>query len=464
MIHVAFLWHMHQPFYRNLASLEGTLPWVRLHGIKDYYGMAAILEEKPPAKATFNWVPCLVEQLQALVAGEYEDRPFQVARMSADDLEEEDVLYMLQSFFRARRERIILPFWRYAELLELRGDDPSRFREKARVFSQADLRDLQVWANLAWFHKILQRSDPVVSTLIRKGSNFTEEEKQALLARQIEILGQVLGKYRFLAESGRIEISTSPHYHPILPLLLDMESARDAMPDVVLPSFRGPYAGDAARQLEMAVDLHTRTFGAPPRGLWPSEGSVSEAMIPLASGAGFKWIATDEGILGRSLGIDLTGDSAVHLVKPHVLYKPYRITAGEAEIHIVFRDRYLSDLLGFKYQHMGTRQAVGDFLGRLKRIRSLHAGTDLLVSIILDGENPWESYPEGGVDFLSLLYSQLVETDWVRLTTISEYLETHPEPHRLDRLHAGSWIDSNFSVWIGAREDNLAWDALGKAH
>lgn len=462
MIHLAFLWHMHQPAYRDGFTGEGTLPWVRLHGVKDYWGMARLLKDRPPVKATFNWVPCLVEQLCAAADGSSADRALRVARVPADALEWEEVLYMLRSSFRANRERLVYPHGRFGDLLDKRGDDPAELKRRAAEFTVEDLRDLQVWSNLAWFHRILQKTDPVVSTLVRKGARFTEEEKNALLDRQREILAEILPAYRALAQTGQVEITTSPYFHPILPLLLDMESARAAMPDAALPALRSRCAGDARLQMAKAVALHTEVFGAAPRGLWPPEGSVSEAVVPLAADHGFAWMASDEGVLGRSLGLDLHRDGSERLVKPHVLYKPYVLSAGGAEIRLVFRDRLLSDLVGFRYQHMSPRQAVTDFLDRLRRINEMHPYEDLLVCVILDGENPWESYPDGGVDLLSLLYARLADESWIRTVTLSDYLDTRPDPARLERLHAGSWIDSNFSVWVGSREDNLAWEALGR--
>ncbi|MHC4598170.1 MAG: alpha-amylase/alpha-mannosidase [Planctomycetota bacterium] len=464
MIHLAFLWHMHQPYYRDMASRESALPWVRLHGTKDYYGMAALLRDRPPVKATVNWVPSLIEQLRDAGSGALLDRALRVARKPADALEEEDVLYMLGAFFRANRERMIHPYRRYRELLDLRGDDPSRIPQRMKAFTAQDLLDLQVWANLPWFHPILMRDDPVVSALIRKGSHFTEGEKASLLDRGLEILNGVIDLYRAMAVTGQIEVTTSPYFHPILPLLVNMESSRMAMPGAPLPDRRGPYLADAVRQVERAVSTHTEVFGAPPRGMWPSEGAVSAEIVPLVAEAGIRWLATDEAILGRSLGIDLARDAAEQLIKPHLLYQPYRFSEGGAEVRFVFRDRYLSDLFGFKYQHMGPRQAVGDFLDRLRRIAEANPGRDLLVCVILDGENAWESYTDGGAEFLGLLYNRLTEEEAIRTTTVSEYLETHPPAHELGRLHAGSWIDANFSVWIGSREENRAWDALGTTH
>lgn len=463
MIHVTFLWHMHQPMYRDLVSLDGTLPWVRLHGVGEYYGMARILEERPPVHAMVNWVPCLLDQLEETAAGTYEDRALRVARKPADGLEAEEVVFMLRSFFRANRERMIRPHRRFAELLDKRGDDPSRLEAKTAEFSEQDLRDLQVWANLAWFHVTLQQDDPVIAPLLAKGGRFTEDDKEALLKRQLEILGEVTGMYRALADAGQIELTTSPYYHPILPLLADMTSARMARPQVPLPAMRGPYAEDAVAQLERARVRHERSFGHPPAGLWPSEGAVSAGIVPLVAGAGFSWMGTDEGILGRSLGLDRTRDWAEELVMPHLLHTPYRFEAEGKEMTLVFRDRVLSDRMGFKYQHMGAREAVADFVGRLQNIPPAGTDKDFLVAVILDGENPWESYPRGGYDFLGLLYNRLTELKGIRTTTVSSYLETHEDLPRLERLHAGSWIDADFSVWIGSREDNLAWDALGKA-
>ncbi|MCU0722781.1 MAG: glycoside hydrolase family 57 protein, partial [Planctomycetes bacterium] len=275
-------------------------------------------------------------------------------------------------------------------------------------------------------------------------------------------LGRVLGLYKEMADAGQVELTTSPYYHPILPLLVDMESARMAMPGVALPARKPRYPEDAETQVARGIALHQAVFERPPRGMWPPEGSVCAAVVPLAAKAGIRWMATDEGILGHSLGIDLTRDGAERLVMPHVLYKPYRFEHEGAEVSLIFRDRLLSDLIGFRYQRRGAREAAGDFLERLGKIRASHPCEELLVPVVLDGENPWEGYPGGGVEFLKSLYGRLAETDWIRTTTPSEFLDTHPDRPRLQRLHAGSWIDSNFSIWIGGRDGNRAWERLDR--
>src|SRR5687768_15525840 len=115
MTRVAILWHMHQPFYEDLATHDHILPWVRLHALKDYYGMVALLREFPSVRMTFNLVPSLLVQLEAFAAGRAHDRYLEIGLKPAADLTEPDIAFMLQNFFHAQRERMIDVHPRYAE-------------------------------------------------------------------------------------------------------------------------------------------------------------------------------------------------------------------------------------------------------------------------------------------------------------------------------------------------------------
>jgi alpha-amylase/alpha-mannosidase (GH57 family) len=461
MIALAFLWHQHQPYYPDDVAGENPMPWVRLHGVKDYYGMALHLKEFPEFRCTINLVPSLLQQLIAYTDHGASDRFLDVSRTPADGLSEADSLFLLDHFFMANPEHMIKPFPRYGELYQRRGFGHNGARDALRRFKEADLRDLQVWFNLTWVHPLAFEKDDCLRGLREKARNFSEADKKALLDKHLEILRRVLPMHKELAESGQVELTTTPYYHPILPLLFDKRLAREAMPDVKLPRYTGGYLDDAEVHVRRAVEGHEKLFGRKPKGMWPAEGSVCQPMLPLLAKHGVRWIATDEQILDATTHGAVSRDGHGHVRHPEKLYRPYKVREGDNELNIVFRDHALSDLIGFHYQRSDPGAAVDNFLGCLHGIDKVVPGhAPALVSVILDGENCWEHYPGGGVTFLRTLYERCLKTTGVRPTTMSDYLERHPPADTLPRLFAGSWISHNFAIWIGHEEDNTAWDAL----
>ena len=458
---VAFYWHQHQPYYPDDVGGTNPMPWVRLHGVKDYLGMALHLLEVPEMKCTINLVPSLLVQIQNYATGRATDRPFEVSRMPADGLSEADSLYLLDTFFMANPRHMIEPHPRYHELFLRRAPGKNTAREALRRFKEHDLRDLQVWFNLAWMHPLAIERDPELRQLIDKGRRFTEEDKNRLLDKHIEILREIIPLHKKLADSDQVELTTTPFFHPILPLLLDKKLAREALPDVKLPRYTAGYPDDAAVQVRRAIELHTQIFGKPPTGMWPAEGSVCQAMIPLLAEHGIRWTATDEEVLFHSTQGFINRDEHGHVRKPDLLYRPHRISEGERELSIVFRDHALSDKIGFHYQRSNGEDAAEDFLRQLQSIRATVGKVQTpLVSVILDGENCWEHYPEGGVPFLRALYRRCTQTEGIRPVQLGEHLEKHPPSDTLPHLFAGSWIHHNFAIWIGHEEDNTAWDAI----
>src|SRR5437588_2624591 len=278
---LAFLWHQHQPYYPDDLSGDNPMPWVRLHGVKDYYGMAMHLLEFPEMRCTINLVPSLLVQIEAYTERGATDRPLQVSRLPAAGMAEADALYLLDHFFMANHEQMIHPLPRYRDLLQRRALGRNTAREALRRFGERELRDLQVLFNLAWVHPLAVERDPVLQELRAKGRHYTEAEKQTLLDKHIDLLRQIIPLHRQLAERGQVELTTTPFYHPILPLLFDKKLAREAMPEVKLPSYTGGYLEDAAVHVEQAVAYHARTFSQAPRGMWPAEGSVCQGMLPL---------------------------------------------------------------------------------------------------------------------------------------------------------------------------------------
>jgi alpha-amylase/alpha-mannosidase (GH57 family) len=455
MTRVAILWHMHQPFYQDLVTGEHVLPWVRLHALKDYFGMVALLREFPGVRVTFNLVPSLFIQLAAFAENRAQDRALELSLKPADALTTGDVEYIRANFFHAQRQRMIDVYPRYAELLTRR----------AGPLSTEDLRDLQVWHKLAWVDPSYLENDARVRGLVARGAHFTEDDKALLRVVELEVLNRVVPEYRDAAARGQVELSASPFYHPILPLLCDTDVYQRTHADAPPP--RHPFARpeDAAEQLLRAATYHAGLFGDPPKGLWPSEGSVSDAMIPLAAAAGFGWMATDELILARSLGITLSRDAGGHIEQPERLYAPYLVRAGAASIACAFRDHSLSDRIGFVYSGWAADAAAADFTGRLaeagRRFSERSGGEEALIPIILDGENAWEYYEGGGRPFLRALYAALSDHPDLRTVTMSEGCGT--ATRELTGIFPGSWIDGNFYIWIGHADDRKAWSQVADA-
>jgi alpha-amylase/alpha-mannosidase (GH57 family) len=463
-VRLAFLWHQHQPYYPDDVAGENSMPWVRLHGVKDYYGMALHLLEFPEMRCTINLVPSLLLQLQAYTERGGTDHFLLLSRRSADGLSESDSLFLLDNFFMADPEQMIRPHRRYAELHQRRGAGRNTAREALRRFHQRDLRDLQVWFNLAWVHPLAFERDAFLRELRDKGRHFTEEEKNRLLDKHLEILRSVIPLHQKLADDGQIELTTTPYFHPILPLLLDKKLAREAMADVKLPRYPGGYPEDAALHVRRAVDKHAQIFGKPPRGMWPAEGSVCQTMLQLLAQNGIHWIATDEEILGASTHGFVSRDNRGHVRNPDQMYRPYKVAEAGHELAIVFRDHALSDMIGFHYQRSDPVSAADDFVQHLRSIgQAVNGSQPALVSVILDGENCWEHYPGGGVTFLRALYERCLRTRDLQPVRIGAFLENHPPRDTLPHLFAGSWIHHNFAIWIGHEEDNTAWDALHRA-
>ncbi len=426
MVSLALVWHHHQPYYPDDVAGENPMPWVRLHATKDYLGMALHLEEVPEFACTINLVPSLLVQLEAYVNGATDTHLIH-SRKPVDGLNDEAACYVLDNFFMASPDSMIRPHHRYHELYMMRSAWNTPAKHALGRFRPRDLRDLQVWSNLAWFHPLLFETDHELAEFREKGRYYTEDEKHWLLDKQRELLAEVIPRHRKLAERGQIELTTSPFFHPILPLLLDKNSAREAMPDVALPGYRGGYADDAAAHVRRAVESHTRHFGERPRGMWPSEGSVSQALIPLLASHGIEWIATDEEILGCSTGGRIGRDSRGHVRHPELLYRAWKVREADHELAIIFRDHSMSDQIGFHYQRSPGPVAAADFLAKLHAIGdACRHNPATLVSVILDGENCWEYYPDGGVSFLRSVYQGVARDPRVRPVKIGEFLRQHP--------------------------------------
>ncbi|HXM18083.1 MAG TPA: glycoside hydrolase family 57 protein [Candidatus Tumulicola sp.] len=456
---VILCWHMHQPQYRSPLTGRYHQPWAYLHAIKDYCDMAWHLEQVPAARAVVNLTPILVEQLDdycaQFAAGEHRD-PILRALATMDFGTSQERRELVESLFRSNQERVIDRFAPYAALQASYNAAASTGKPD---FSDQYIADLLVWYHLAWFGESVRQHHPVVGELAQKGEAFTAEDRLKVLALIEETIRGIVPRYRRLAERGQVELSTSPYAHPMMPLLIDLRCALEAMPDAPLP--RAPkYPGGAERvrvHLEAAKRYHVDNFGVAARGCWPSEGGISDAAAAMLAQAGFAWTATGEGVLSHTLGAQNDTPAARHAY----LYRPYDIHTAGGRIACFFRDDQLSDKIGFVYSTWHADDATNNLLVDLEHIREQTAEQESpVVSIILDGENAWEHYPENARYFLRALYEKLATHPHLRMTTFSDHLKANPPVSQLDHIVAGSWVYGTLSTWIGNPDKNLGWDEL----
>lgn len=469
-LYVCFLWHMHQPYYKDPETGTYILPWVRLHAVKDYVALPRIFRRTRSVRHTFNLVPSLLVQLRDYVENGAQDVFLSVSRKHALDLTRDEEAFLLRNFFSCFPPTMILPHPRFAELYH-RREEARNAIGRPGGFGASEYTDLVTLFNLAWFHPIHREEDPELGRLWRKEGGFTERDKTYVLDRQIDLMASVIPEYRAVAEADGGELSVTPMYHPILPLLISTDAARDANPEAVLPEARFAYPEDALAQIQRGADLFRELIGVPPRGLWPAEGSLSPAAVAMIAGCDFQWAATDEILLARALGKPVLRDADGVPVDPGWLYRPYRAVTASGEISLFFRDHHLSDLIGFEYSRWDPQAAASDFvrkIGRiydkLSRITSDHRLESYVVPVILDGENAWEYFPESGLPFLEALLNRCAAMGPdISFTTLSDALEYFDNKEQLPSIPTGSWIDGTFGIWIGHPEDRAAWEALARA-
>jgi len=462
VLYIAFVWNQHQPFYKDYSRNRLIMPWVRLHAAKDYYQMAAILEQYPEIRQTFNLTPSLLAQLQDYTGAGVEDYYLAVMKPPVE-LTVPERLFLLQHYFDIHWERVIARFPRYRELLEKQGyhREPGLNEDVLDLFAERDYRDLQVWFNLAWFDPEIRDGDPFLNRLVSGGRDFSEEEKEQLLEKQMEILSRTIPIHRSMKDRGHIELMTTPFYHPIMPLIIDSSSVCRNNPGINVPG-RYCYPEDIRAQMQESLKQYRVLFGGRPAGLWPSEQAVSPEIIPLCSELGFSWAISDEQILARSLGVDIQRDHYGHVLNPEILYQPYLIGSGEEKMIMIFRDHNLSDRIGFEYQHFSGEDAAADLVHRLHCIRNSLVNTreHYLVTISLDGENAWEWYADDKREFLHALYRRLSSERFLRCVTVSEYISRNPPRAAIGNLYTGSWVDHGLTRWIGSDNKNAMWDLL----
>ena len=462
MANVLFLWHMHQPYYVDPMTRTALMPWVRLHSVKGYLDMITIIEDFPRIRPNFNLTPVLLLQIKEIIDGETKDLWLEWSRKPAADLDNEEKLAILENFFKINWDNLIKPFPRFWELLNKRGHTfyKEDVRHSLRYWTTQEMLDLQVWYNLAWCGYTANRLYPELVALREKGRGFTEAEKLRVLEIHLEIMRLVLTKYGQAEARGQAELTTTPFFHPILPLVYDSEFAERCLPGRQFPK-RFHWPQDAAAQLIKAVEQHERFFGVKPRGLWPSEGSIAPELIPLMQQAGIKYFCSDEENLFNSMKRDpaFQNNANDHLE----LFQGWRICFDGASVNAVFREKPLSDFIGFMAARNDPQQAANHLLHHLHHISSVVPKDTGAIPLILDGENAWETFADGGEAFLRALYKGIEDnSENLHSCTIEDYFNNHAPKKQLTTLHTGSWICSNFDIWIGEEEENRGWNLLGE--
>ncbi len=473
-LNVVLCWHMHQPYYREGLKGACHLPWVYLHGIKDYSDMAAHLERYPAMRAVVNFAPVLLEQL--------DDYAQQLDRMLKSGVPTQDHmlnflggiepiptdavarLTLIQACQRCHAPRMIHPYPAFHRLLRMIGATDEAgvgshgIEWHLGYLSEQYFLDLLTWYHLAWLGYSLKQT-PLAQALMAKGNEYSVVDRQALLGLMQACLAGLIPRYRALADRGQIELSMTPYGHPIMPLLNDFNNMRDAQPDAPVPH-AAAYPGGVERSrwhLQEGMAVFEHYFGRKPEGVWLSEGGVSEDALALLDELNIRWTATGEGVWRNSHL--LSGSPEAALASKQSLFAPAKIEG--LQTRVFFRDDGLSDLIGFKYSDWHSDDAVSDFIQHLENIASLSDGKagGQVVSVILDGENAWEYYPENGYYFLNRLYAALSSHATLRMSTFAEQARCAPVSH-LPRLAAGSWVYGSFSTWIGSDDKNRGWDYL----
>jgi len=464
-VNLVVVWHLHQPDYRDYATGEFTHPWVYLHAIKDYADMAAHLERHPAMRAVVNFVPILLDQIEDYAeqfdTGRIRDPLLRLlARDEATPLTREERRLVVKQCFRANHAKMIEPYPAYKALHDLYARIEPQGTAALDYLSDRYCYDLLTWYHLAWTGETVRRDSALVTRLMSTGSGFSHADRRALFGLIGEILRAIVPRYARLGASGRVELSTTPYSHPLAPLVLDFQSAREARPQLDLPA-ASAYPGGTARilaQLDLAFESHARRFGARPIGVWPAEGAISAPLLDLLAERGVRWTASSESVLANTLrhSTEALAD------RREYAYQPWR--TGDRRLACFFRDDRLSDLIGFEYSKWNSEDAATHLVGEIEAIAAqASAETPPLVAVILDGENCWEFYPYNGFYFLDALYGKLESHSSIRSATFADMLD---DPRQraaatdLPKVIAGSWVHGDFTTWIGSPEKNRAWDLL----
>ena len=435
------------------------MPWVRLHAVKDYLDMALWAKKFENLKLNFNFVPVLIDSIIEYGEKEAHDIHSRMTISPTEKLNNEDKLFILTNFFDANYQTMILPnpeYHRLYQLVQAAGTND------VSVLTDQEYSDLLALFNLAWMDPSYKTSNADLKRLIKKGKNYTLEDRIQIIEIQREIIRKIIPTIKKLVAKNKIEVTTSPYYHPILPILLDYKNIKkNASPDDELLSLKTEL--DAKLQTKMALDRIEEVFGKRPRGVWPSEQCVNGKTLEMLSNLGVEWSISDEGILANSINFEFEHDFKGYLKEPYHLLKTYQYKTKASDIKMIFRDSTIPNLISFEYQNHNPLTTAGDLYDRIKVLQSKILSSpdkEHLLTIALDGENCWENYLEDGASFLKALYTLITEDESLETVLISEYLDKAKENKILNKISSGSWINRNFKLWVDEPVKDLAWAYL----
>lgn len=456
---IAFYWHMHQPVYQLSPTGDFLMPWVRLHAVKDYLDMALWAKKFDKLKLNFNFVPVLINAIINYGENEAHDIHSRLTITPQDELTNEDKIFILNNFFDANYQTMILANPEYHRLYQI---VQSSGTEDTSIFSNQEYADLMALFNLAWIDPSFKTSNSELKKLVKKGKNYTLEDRIAIIQIQRDIIKKIIPTIRKLIEKNKIEITTSPYYHPILPILLDYKNIKkNSSPANDLQDLKTDL--DAKMQTKMALDRIEEVFGKRPRGVWPSEQCVSAKTLEMLSSLGVEWSLSDEGILANSINFEFEHDFKGYIKEPYHLLKTYKYKTSTSDLKMVFRESTIPNLIGFEYQNHNPIATANDLYDRIKVLQSKILSSpdnEHLLTIALDGENCWENYLEDGASFLKTLYTLITEDDSLETVLLSDYLEKTKEDKLLPKIASGSWINRNFKLWIDEPVKDIAWTYL----
>lgn len=456
---IAFYWHMHQPVYQLTSGGDYLMPWVRLHAVKDYLDMAMWTKKFDKLKLNFNIVPILVDSIIDYAEKGAHDIHSRMTITPENELKKEDKIFILNNFFDANYQTMILTnpeYHRLYQIVQAEGTNDTS------IFTNQEYADLMALFNLAWVDPSYKTSNSELKKLIKKGKNYTLEDRINIIEIQRDIIRKIIPSTKKLVEKNKIEITTSPYYHPILPILLDYKNIKkNQIPDDDISNLKTEL--DAKIQTEMALDRIEEVFGKRPRGIWPSEHCVNGKTLELLSSIGVDWSISDEGILANSINFEFEHDFKGYLKEPYHLLKTYRYKTKNSDLKMIFRDSSIPNLISFEYQNHNPIATANDLYDRIKVLQSKILSSpdrEHLLTIALDGENCWENYLEDGASFLKTLYTLITEDDTLETVLISDYLDNTKEDKPLNKIASGSWMNRNFKLWIDEPVKDIAWTYL----
>ena len=457
---IAFYWHMHQPVYQINPDEDYLMPWIRLHGVQDYLDMLLIMDNFKKLKLNFNLVPALLDSLIDYGEKDFHDIHSRLTVTDISELTNDDKEFILNNFFDVNYSSMIFPHEKYNNLYQKRFSE-----EKANInsFSPQEYSDIMAWFNLVWLNPSYKEQFPEIKKLIKKGGNYSLEDRVTIIEIHRKIIRLIIPTYKKFLEKGRIELTTSPYYHPILPILLDIKSCQKhlLMPDSSLVDLN--MKEDAKFQIKAALDRMEQIFGKRPTGFWPPELCTSPEELELLKELGIQWAISDEVILSKSIKFNFVRDFKGYLEDPYYLMKSYEYKTKNSKLKMIFRNSIIPNLISYEYSNHDPKIAAADLYDRIKVTQNkLQTSPDNnhLLTIAMDGENYWENYSQDGSSFLKEIYSMIENDETLETVLISDYLANEKHHKELKNIHSGSRINKNFQLWLGDPVKNLAWTYL----